>query len=169
MDLIKVESGLWKFDVKNSNGSDKITLQISCHDYNHKPCESLGHDALITLLDIKNDAFELREFYLNKIIEWRTEHIENFDSDDELSTLAEHGINIAKLLVRDYLTIQKWKNSFHLSKIDIDFLLNKDHNRTDLLGMTGFVVDPLNWQWQSVLGFDENPKYETGEGLIEHG
>jgi hypothetical protein len=144
-------------------------LRIACHDRDHKPCESLWQDALITLLEIKNDAFELREFYLNKIIEWRTEHIDEFDSYEELSALAEHQISIPKLLERDYLALQKWKNCFYLAEIYIDFHFNKDYNRTDLLGMTGFVVDPLNRQWQSVLGSDLNPKYETGEGLIEHG
>lgn len=169
MDLIKVENGFWKLEVSNRNASDIITLRIACHDLDNKPCESLWQDALITLLEIKNDAFELREFYLNKIIDWRTEPIDEFDSYEELSALAGHQISITKLLERDYLTLQKWKNSFYLSEIYIDFYRNKDRNRTDLLGMTGFVVDPVNRQWQAVLGVEGNPKYETGEGLIEHG
>ena len=168
MNLIKLKDGEWRLDVKHRLTSEILTLLIYYDDGEPNPHDRFDSDFLVKLQSLQEDAFALKNLYIEQVLSWCRGCLEDLSSYDEMSALSTKGLSYEKLMSYDYIEIQKWKNEFQL--IEIAFQKNiSPINGKDHFSMSAIVKDPSDCQWQVCLGSHSNTKYETdSDGYIEY-
>lgn len=168
MNLIKLKDGEWRLDVKHRLTSEILTLLIYYDDGKANPYDRFDSDFLIKLQSLQEDAFALKNLYLEHAFSWCKDCMKELDGYAEINALSLKGLNYEKLLNDDYIEIQKWKNEFQVTEISFQKntspIDGKDH-----FSMSATVKDPSDCQWVVCLGSPSNPKYETdSDGYIEY-
>ena len=168
MNLIKVTDGQWRLNVKHRLTSEILTLLIYYDDGEANPHDRFDSEFLIKLQSLQEDAFALKNIYIEHALSWCKDCLKELDSYEELRALSSKGLNYEKLLNDDYIEMKKWENEFQVTEI----AFQKNTSPIDgkhYFSMSATVKDPSDCQWVVCLGSPSNPKYETdSDGYIEY-
>jgi hypothetical protein len=155
MNLIKVTDGQWRLDVKHRLTSEILTLFSYYDDGEANPYERFDSDFLIKLQSLQEDAFALKNIYIQHALSWCKDGMKELDSYAELNALSDKGLNFEKLLNDDYIEIQKWVNiTFSASTNNIDIYIDGKLVRTCLLPGVASVNNNANVYITPNGGFD---------------
>ncbi len=167
MELTKVGEGKWKFEVIHKRRNEIVTFSIHTESSEVNKYDAFDSEFLIKLIEIEKDAFALKRMYIDRIVQWQKDWLDEIQDYAFLKSLDSKGINVENLLKHDYLELLKWESEFEIDEINI---LHEPQTLSSesTFFMDGFVKDPCERLWIVRLGAN-NPKYEKEqEGYIDH-
>jgi hypothetical protein len=175
--LTRLSLGYWETEVVHRTTGDVIRIDVSVSDLDGLT-DDFGRDRIDKLKVICEEAFALKELYLEQIIGWRESHfgeppnaLEHFEAE-EIRSLEQRGINTAKLALLDETELRAWAKQFLLDGISVGFSFHYedyDYTKPKVQGvfMSALVLDPSGQRWSCSLGGHVN-RHECGEGWIEY-
>jgi hypothetical protein len=167
MELIKVCEGKWKFEVVHKRRSEIVTFFIYTENTEVNTYDAFDSEFLIKLVEIEKDAFAIKRMYIDRVVNWQKESLDEIQDYAFLKSLDSKGIDLDNLLKNDYLELLKWESEFEIDEINI-LHEPKTLSTESTFFMHAIVKDPCERFWIVRLG-SNNSKYEMGqEGYIEY-
>jgi hypothetical protein len=179
--LTRCQLGEWETKVIHPSTGETLRIQIHIRDLDHNPIDDFGKGRIDKLSAICNDAFALRDMYLESISTWRTSQLNDSPnalgefSEVEIERINNRGIDLSLLVRKEPIELAKWASAFRLEDevIEVEFgyhYKDYDYTKSKVQGvfMIAYVIDPGGLRWASKLGEDQN-LHEDGEGYIEFG